>query len=89
MRVERTIKELLDDVKKMVAYGVLIPDYEVVSDSYICFIVRNENGRHMYHCGKLTIYPPELQQSFLGLYVNETFGHYKITGVYKMAQELR
>lgn len=87
--IERNIKELLADVKKMVAYGVLVPDYEIVPDSYITFIVKREDGKMMYHCGKLQIYPPELQQNFMGLFTNETFGQYKITGVYKIIRELR
>ena len=86
---ERTVKELIADVKEMVSANVLVPEFEVDLESYICFVVRHPNGRTMYHAGKLSIYAPELQESFLGAFINENVGNYKIVGIYKMAEYLR
>lgn len=86
---ERNIRDLLNDVKRMVALKLLIPDYEINLDSYVCYVVRKENGKCMYHAGKMSTYPKELQDVFVGLFLNETFGNYKITGVYKLAEYLK
>ena len=86
---ERNVRELLADVKAMVSAQILTTEYEVENDSYICFVVRNPNGRTMLHAGKIGIYPQDLQDSFLGLYLNEEIGNYKIVGIYKMAEFLK
>jgi len=86
---ERNVRELLADVKAMVRAQILIPEYEVADDSYICFVVRNPNGRTMLHAGKMSIYPNDLQNSFLGLYLNETMDNYKIIGIYRMEEWTR
>jgi hypothetical protein len=83
---ERNVRDVINDVNKMAAAGVLIPQYEVEADSYICFVVRNPNGRSMLHAGRMGIYPEELQKSFLGLFLNEHMDNYKVIGIYQMSE---
>jgi len=87
--IERHIKELLEDVKKMVELKLIIPDYEIEPDSYVCFIDMRDSGKYMYHTGKLRNYPQDIQDAFVGLYLNEYHGYYKITGIYKISKDLR
>jgi hypothetical protein len=82
---DRTVNEIMDEVRNMVEAKVLIPEYEVVGDSYVCFVVR-ANGKTMLHAGRMAIYPNELQNSFLGLFLNERWDDYKIIGIYRLAE---
>lgn len=86
---ERNVRDVINDVRRMEAAGVLIAEYEVEADSYICFVVRNPNGRTMLHAGRMGIYPHTLQNSFLGLFLNEEMDNYKIIGIYRMAEWTR
>lgn len=85
---EKNVREVMSEVRNMVAAQVLIPEYEVVADSYVCFVVRNPNGKTMLHAGRMGIYPDELQKSFLGLFLNEHMDNYKVIGIYRMADGL-
>lgn len=87
--MEPTLKGIIENVKKMVDSGILTLDYEVQADSYICFIFKNPAGGNMYYTGKMSTFPVEIQESFLGLYLNDTEGPYKITGIYKIMDELK
>lgn len=82
---EASIKELLSDVKRMVASGVLIQDYEVKPNSYVCFIIVGPKNKHMYHCGRLAVYSEDIQNTLMGAFLNETIEDYKVTGIYRIA----
>ena len=87
--IEKNIKELLEDVKAMVKSKVLTPTYEVKYDSYVCYVVREPNGKCMLHAGRVGTYPEKLQDSFVGLFLNEHMENYKIIGIYSIAEELK
>ena len=87
--MEPTLKGILDNVKRMVEARILTQDYEVYIDSYICFTYRspgNTNG--MLYAGRVNQFPIEIQEAFLGAYMNDTIGDYKITGVYKVTEQI-
>lgn len=82
---EQSIQDLLDDVKRMVRNGLLIQDYEVTENSYVCFIVKQSKGNYMYHSGRMANYSPAVQSILMGLYLNESIGDHKVTGIYKIS----
>jgi hypothetical protein len=41
----------------------------------------------MLYAGRVNQFPIEIQEAFLGAYMNDTIGDYKITGVYKVTEE--
>lgn len=84
MKEASNIKSLLIHVQSMVDRRMIEPDYEIEIDSYVCFVQRNLDGSGMFYASKMEDLPNELQKLFLGMYLNEAHGDYKITGVYKI-----
>lgn len=78
-------KAMIKRVKELVEMNILIPDYEVTKDSYLCVVHRLPTYTVLYQ-GKLDTFLPDEQKAFLGLYLNDSIGDYKITGIYRTAE---
>lgn len=84
--MEAGAKRLKDMVNMCVLAGMLRPIYEVEHNSYVCYIMKQNNGGWTYHVGMFKLASTELQKQLLGAYLNETVGPYKVTGIYDVVK---
>jgi hypothetical protein len=84
--LDSAIKDILLNVKIMVAAGLLVPEYEVMPDSYVCFVSYVSASSFMYYAGKLGTFPEDVQTSLLGAYLNESIANYKVVGIYEIME---
>jgi hypothetical protein len=83
--MESDYKTIRKNIQKMLDARILQQDYEVTVDSYVCFFhVDAKQNAIMFHAGKMSDFSYSLQRDFVGLYLNDKIGDYKITGIYKI-----
>jgi hypothetical protein len=86
--MDDAVKKLITNVDELVKAGILLPSFEVYSNSYVCFICMSTRNKPMYCTGKMDTFPIDVQDKLLGLYLNETIDDFKVTGIYRILEGL-